>query len=144
MTGRLAAGGSLADMGTYVIDMRGHLGERLYIELCDETPESGGWAHVFFDEIVTYYATAPDYVNLFDTVNDSHANGEAPVQMQIPRQLATNLASASLGVSISPMMFSLSAPPAEPLLLPETPEPADATPPETEEAPNAESQNDEP
>ena len=40
MTGRLAAGGSLADMGTYVIDLRGHLGERLYIKLCDETPEN--------------------------------------------------------------------------------------------------------
>ena len=119
--GRLAAGGSLADMGTYVIDLRGHLGERLSIKLCDETPESGGWAHAFFDEIVTYYATAPDYVNLFDTVNDSHANGVAPMQMQIPWRLATNLAEQTEPNS-SPQSVGFAASPVKLLLFSETPE----------------------
>ena len=77
----LAAGGSWADMGTYVIDLSAYLGEELYIELCDEQAE--GWAHAFFDEIVTYYETAPDYANSADTVPDG-GTGE---EVQIPWQL---------------------------------------------------------
>ena len=77
----LAAGGSWADMGTYVIDLSAYLGEELYIELCDEQVE--GWAHAFFDEIVTYYETAPDYANSADTVPDG-GTGE---EVQIPWQL---------------------------------------------------------
>lgn len=58
----LAAGGSWADMGTYVIDLSEYIGEELYIVLEDEVID-GGWAHAFFDEVVTFYETAPDYEN---------------------------------------------------------------------------------
>lgn len=81
-----AAGGSWADMGTYVMDMSAYIGQELYIVLCDETIE-GGWAHSFFDEVVTYYETAPDYANLSDTVAQS-VTGE---DVQFPWQLAENL-----------------------------------------------------
>ena len=81
-----AAGGSWADMGTYVIDLTAYLGQELYIVLCDESIE-GGWAHAFFDEIVTYYETAPDFASLFDTVAQS-VTGE---DVQFPWQLAENL-----------------------------------------------------
>ena len=81
-----AAGGSWADMGTYVMDLSAYIGQELYIVLCDESIE-GGWAHAFFDEIVTYYETAPDYANLFDTVAQS-VTGE---DVQFPWQLAENL-----------------------------------------------------
>ena len=81
-----AAGGSWADMGTYVIDLSDYIGQELYIVLCDEVIE-GGWAHAFFDEVVTYYETAPDYANLFDTVAQS-VTGE---DVQFPWQLAENL-----------------------------------------------------
>ena len=81
-----AAGGSWADMGTYVIDLSAYIGQELYIVLCDESIE-GGWAHAFFDEIVTYYETAPDYANLFDIVAQS-VTGE---EVHFPWQLAENL-----------------------------------------------------
>ena len=80
-------GGSWADMGTYVIDLTDYLGQELYIELHDEVID-GGWAHGFFDEIVTFYETAPDYANLSDTVMDGNRAGE----IQIPWQLAENTA----------------------------------------------------
>ncbi|MBQ5987009.1 MAG: hypothetical protein IJL59_07065 [Clostridia bacterium] len=78
-------GGSWADMGTYVIDLSEYLGQELYIELHDEQIDAG-WAHGFFDEVVTYYETAPDYENLADTVMDGNQAGE----VQIPWQLAVN------------------------------------------------------
>ena len=78
-------GGSWADMGTYVMDLSDHIGEELYIELHDEKIDAG-WAHGFFDEVVTFYETAPDYANLFDTVMDGNQAGE----VQIPWQLAAN------------------------------------------------------
>lgn len=81
-----AAGGSWADMGTYVIDLSAYIGQELYIVLCDETIE-GGWAHAFFDEVVTYYETAPDYANMYDVVAQS-VTGE---EVQFPWQLAENL-----------------------------------------------------
>ncbi len=80
----LAAGGSWADMGTYVMDLSSHIGERLYIELCDEPID--GWAQAFFDEVVTYYEEAPDYANMFDTVND----GGTGDPVDIPWQLLEN------------------------------------------------------
>ncbi|MBR2047834.1 MAG: hypothetical protein IJ960_04475 [Oscillospiraceae bacterium] len=80
------AGGSWADMGTYVMDLSEYLGQELYIVLCDEAIE-GGWAHAFFDNVVTYYETAPDYANLFDTVAQS-VTGE---DVQFAWQLAENL-----------------------------------------------------
>ena len=86
----LSQGGSWADMGTYVMDLSAYLGEELYIVLEDEVID-GGWAHAFFDEVVTYYETAPDYANMADTVLDGHTEGETPVEVQIPWQLAANL-----------------------------------------------------
>lgn len=80
-------GGSWADMGTYVMDLSEYLGEELYIELHDEKIDAG-WAHGFFDEVVTFYEEAPDYANLFDTVMDGNQAGE----VQIPWQLVENAA----------------------------------------------------
>ena len=82
----LAAGGSWADMGTYVIDLSAYLGQELYLVLEDEVID-GGWAHAFFDEVVTFYEEAPDAENGFDTVMDGNQTGE----VQIPWQLAVNL-----------------------------------------------------
>ena len=82
----LAAGGSWADMGTYVIDLTDYIGQELYIVLEDEVIE-GGWAQAFFDEVVTFYEEAPDYANLFDTVKD----GATTDTVDIPWQLAVNL-----------------------------------------------------
>ena len=82
----LAAGGSWADMGTYVMDLSKYVGKELYIELCDEVIE-GGWAHAFFDEVVCFYQSAPDYNNLADTVTD----GGPGSQVDIPWRLAENL-----------------------------------------------------
>lgn len=82
----LAAGGSWADMGTYVMDLSAFVGQELYIELVDEVIE-GGWAHAFFDEVVTVYETAPDYANLFETVKD----GGTDATVDIPWRLAENL-----------------------------------------------------
>ena len=81
----LAAGGSWADMGTYVMDLSEYIGEELYIVLADE--DVAGWSHGFFDEVVTYYEEAPDYANLSDTVID----GGPGEEIQIPWQLAENL-----------------------------------------------------
>ena len=58
--------GSWACMRTYFIDLSGHIGEELYLELHDTG--SGAWANAFFDEVITYYGTAPDIENGFDTV----------------------------------------------------------------------------
>lgn len=82
----LAAGGSWADMGTYVIDLTAYLGKELYIVLEDEVID-GGWAQAFFDEVVTFYETAPDYENSVDTVKD----GGTTDTVDIPWQLAANL-----------------------------------------------------
>jgi len=81
----VGAGGSWADMGTYVLDLSDYIGEELYIELHDEVID-GGWAHAFFDEVVTYYEDAPDYQNLSDTV----ADGGTGDPVNIPWQLAEN------------------------------------------------------
>ena len=77
----LAAGGSWADMGTYVIDLSEYLGEDLYIELCDE--QVYGWAHAFFDEVVTYYEQVPDYSNNADTVPDGGTGEEVTIPWQL-------------------------------------------------------------
>lgn len=74
--GFLKNGGSWADMATYVMDLSPLLGEKLYIELCDEVV-SGGWAHAFFDDVITYYETAPNWSDMFDTVINAHVDGEA-------------------------------------------------------------------
>ncbi len=80
----VGAGGSWADMGTYVMDLSAYKGQEMYIVLADEQAE--GWAHAFFDEVVTYYETAPDYAGLSDTVVD----GGPGAEIQIPWTLAEN------------------------------------------------------
>lgn len=76
--------GSWADMGTYVMDLSAYMGQELYIVLADEQAE--GWAHAFFDEVVTYYETAPDYASQADIV----ADGGTGAEVSIPWQLAEN------------------------------------------------------
>ena len=71
-------------MGTYVIDLTAYIGQEMYIVLADEQVE--GWAHAFFDEVVTYYETAPDYENNADEVPD----GATAAPVNIPWQLAEN------------------------------------------------------
>lgn len=66
----LKEGGSWADMATYAIDLHDYVGQKLYIELCDEG--GGSWAHAFFDEVVTYYETAPNWQDNFETVINAH------------------------------------------------------------------------
>lgn len=80
----VGAGGSWADMGTYVMDLSKYVGQEMYLVLADEQVD--GWSHAFFDEVVCYYETAPDYANLADTVKD----GGSDAQIQIPWQLAAN------------------------------------------------------
>lgn len=59
-------GSRLATMTTFVADLSSYLGEELYIEICDG--KDVGWGVAFFDEIVTYYETAPDVSASSDTV----------------------------------------------------------------------------
>lgn len=80
----VGAGGSWADMGTYVMDLSAYLGQELYLVLADEQVD--GWAQAFFDEVVTYYETAPDYENSADVVPD----GATAEPVSIPWQLAEN------------------------------------------------------
>lgn len=78
--------GHWADMHTYAIDLSDYIGQELYIELCDV--EVSTWAHAFFDEVITYYETAPDVENCYDTVQNS--SGQTPETVQFPWILATN------------------------------------------------------
>ncbi len=80
----VGAGGSWADMGTYVMDLSAYPGQEMYIVLADEQAE--GWAHAFFDEVVTYYETVPDYENNADEVPD----GATAEPVKISWQLAEN------------------------------------------------------
>ncbi len=82
-------GGSWADMATYVMDLSDYVGQELYLVLADE--EAEGWAHAFFDEVVTYYETAPDYANLADTVMDGATADVPAAEIQIPWVLAENV-----------------------------------------------------
>lgn len=88
----LDAGCRLATMTTFVADLSGYLGEELYIELRDE----GGapWGEAFFDDIVTYYETAPDYANQYDTVQfyeGGYADGKEAINYDIKWVLAVNV-----------------------------------------------------
>jgi hypothetical protein len=62
----LDLGGSWCDMATYAIDLSEHLNKNLYLELCDLP--CVGFANSFFDEVITYYPTAPNWASLGDTV----------------------------------------------------------------------------
>lgn len=55
-----------ATMTTFVADLSAYIGEELYIELHDKG--AGGWGVAFFDDIVTYYETAPVVSEMYDTV----------------------------------------------------------------------------
>ena len=77
--------GSWADMRTYAIDLSDYVGERLYLELWD-AEEGGNWGHAFFDEVITYYETAPDWEHSGDTVINSKDLGTA----QLPWRKAEN------------------------------------------------------
>ena len=63
----------LATMTTFYADLHELKGETLIVELCDEPSELNAdgeplnWGFAFFDDIVTYYETAPSEDN-FDTV----------------------------------------------------------------------------
>lgn len=81
--------GSWADMRTYAIDLSEHVGETLYLELWD-VEEGGGWGLAFFDEAITYYETAPDWENSYDTVANSLELGTA----NLPWRKAENAYSA--------------------------------------------------
>lgn len=67
------SGCRLATMTTFFADLNDHLDETLFVELCDvqsETDAEGkplNWGVAFFDDIITYYETAPD-AGRFDTV----------------------------------------------------------------------------
>ncbi|MBP3422516.1 MAG: hypothetical protein J6K86_01995 [Clostridia bacterium] len=85
-------------MTTFVADLSEHLGETLYIEICDvQTPavgtETDNWRVALFDDIVTYYEQAPVVEECYDTVhlnNQTSSNGEK--DYQIVWQTAVNLA----------------------------------------------------
>lgn len=89
---KVSQGCRLATMVTYVADLSDHLGENLYIELCDEVID-GGWAVAFFDEIVTYYETRIDVSTKFDTVSQVEVNGNPAVTTTIPWVNAINIIS---------------------------------------------------
>ncbi len=89
----IADGGSWADMATYILDLSEYVGQKLYIELCDE-PVGDGWAHAFFDEVITYYAEGTEIDALAensDTVKDGHTADETPQDVQIGWVKADNL-----------------------------------------------------
>ena len=119
----LSEGGSWADMGTYAIDLSAHLGETLFVVLCDEPAD--GWAQAFFDEVVTYYETAPDVANLFDTVKD----GATTDTVDIPWTLAENRLSEAAPIA-------LTAPEPTPTPVPPTPTPVPVDSYYVPEAPN--------
>ena len=75
-------------------DLSDYLGEELYVELCDETAE--GWAVAFFDDIVTYYETAPNIAALSDKVSfyykpaGEEEQEDTPTEYNIPWVQAVN------------------------------------------------------
>ena len=84
----------LATMTTFAADLSDYLGERLYIELHDVS--ASGWAVAFFDDIITYYETAPDVASLSDTVQFykkvDDVQQEEPTSYNIPWVIAANTA----------------------------------------------------
>ena len=85
----------LATMTTFAADLSDYLGEELYIELCDKESASG-WAVAFFDDIVTYYETAPDISALSDEVEFYYKPADGvqetePTKYDIPWVEAINI-----------------------------------------------------
>jgi len=69
----------LKTMVTFLADLREYKGQELYIEICDDKqPED--WGIAVFDEIVTFYESAPDVTKNSDTVKlnqQTSSTGEA-------------------------------------------------------------------
>ena len=82
-------GGSWADMGTYFIDLSRYIDHPMYLELHD-AKTGGGWACAFFDDVKTYYETAPDIENGFDTVTGPVSEGLTYGDIEIPWTLLTD------------------------------------------------------
>lgn len=99
-------GGSWADMGTYIIDLSEHLGKQLYIVLCDEKTDT--WAHAFFDEVITYYETAPNADDLVDMVKD----GGSDEQVAIKAVVAENRLEEALAADAAAKAAAAYVPPA--------------------------------
>ncbi len=79
----LIAGGSrLATMTTFVADLSTYLNQDLYIVLADD--QTGGWGVSMFDEIITYYETAPVVAGSFDTVKESNDGGNVNINWMTP------------------------------------------------------------
>ena len=86
----LDQGCRLATMTTFVADLSEYIGQELYIELCDVAAD--GWAVAFFDDVVTYYETAPVVSEMYDTV-EFYRNGDGntlPIEYDIPWMEAIN------------------------------------------------------
>ncbi len=84
----------LATMTTYVADLSDYLGETLYVEICDVALGDGeNWGVVFFDDIVTYYETAPVVSERYDVVSLNSATSSTNVAQEyhIAWQTAQNL-----------------------------------------------------
>ena len=78
-----------ATMTTFVADLSGYLGQELYIELCDEG--SDNWGLAFFDEIITYYASAPSVATSYDTITlSSSTSSTGAKQYNIAWETAVN------------------------------------------------------
>lgn len=93
----LDAGGSWADMGTYVADLSNYIGEELYIVVEDEVI-SGPWAVLFFDDVQTYHEEAVSVEGKYDVVTlyskDGDDNWTVAREYQIPWTVAVNLVAA--------------------------------------------------
>ena len=84
----------LATMTTYVADLSDYLGETLYVEICDVALGDGeNWGVVFFDDIVTYYETAPVVSERYDVValNSATSSTNVAQEYHIAWQTAQNL-----------------------------------------------------
>lgn len=81
---------------TFVADLSKHIGKQLYIELCDIQADT--WGIAIFDDIVTYYATAPAVDGSYDTVRfykGGYEAGKQTTEYRIPWVKATNSFSAA-------------------------------------------------
>lgn len=82
----------LATMQTYVADLSEYIGEELYIRILDGK-EGGDFGIAMFDDIVTYYETAPDVENGKDIIRLNSATsstGEA-YDYELKWQTAVNI-----------------------------------------------------
>lgn len=91
------SGCRLATMTTFFADLHEYEGETLFIELCDCQSEIGedgnplNWGVAFFDDIITYYETAPD-AERFDTVKlDNRTSATGVTTYNIPWVEAVNV-----------------------------------------------------